>query len=73
MATFSYVKGSHEPDVMRGDVNRDNAVNIADVTALIDILLAGGTVPEEADCNMDEDVNIADVTALVDYLLSGNW
>ena len=58
----------------RGDVNGDGDVNIADVTALIDLLLSGGSVDvAEADTNCDGDVNIADVTALIDYLLSGAW
>ena len=65
--------GSTTPVYQLGDVNMDGDVNIADVTALIDYLLAGGEVPEEANCNLDEAVNIADVTALIDYLLSGNW
>lgn len=58
---------------VRGDVNGDGSVNIADVTALIDLLLTGGTAPASADATDDGSVNIADVTALIDYLLSGSW
>ena len=59
---------------LRGDVNGDGSVNIADVTALIDLLLGGSTISNPvADCNLDGTVNIADVTALIDYLLSGTW
>ena len=61
---------------MRGDVNMDQAVNIADVTTLIDYLLtnnATGISLENANCNEDEGVNIADVTTLIDFLLTGNW
>ena len=61
---------------LRGDVNMDNQVTIADVTALIDYLLSGdatGISVANADCNLDEGVTIADVTALIDYLLSGSW
>ena len=58
----------------RGDVNGDGAVNIADVTALIDLLLSGSSVDVAvADTNADGAVNIADVTALIDFLLSGAW
>lgn len=57
---------------MPGDVDGDGVVNIADVTALIDILLSGGTAPANADVDDDGIVNIADVTALIDMLLSGN-
>jgi hypothetical protein len=59
---------------LRGDVNGDNDVTIADVTALIDLLLGGGTVNNpSADCNTDGSVTINDVTVLIDYLLSGQW
>ena len=57
-----------------GDVNHDGAVNIADVTALIDNLLGTGEVCEIcADVKADGAINIADVTALIDLLLdNGN-
>ena len=59
---------------MRGDVNGDGSVNISDVTALIDLLLGGGTINNPAaDCNGDSNVTISDVTALIDYLLGGTW
>lgn len=58
----------------RGDVNGDGSVNISDVTALIDLLLGGGTISNPAaDANQDGNVNISDVTALNDYLIAGNW
>ena len=56
-----------------GDVNHDEAVNIADVTALIDYLLGSGSACEIcANVNGDEGINIADVTALIDKLLNNN-
>ena len=81
---YQYYPGSHltvwrmtkQGGLLRGDVNEDGSVNIADVTALIDYLLSGDTAGvnlDNADCNQDEGVNIADVTALIDYLLSGQW
>ena len=59
-------------DIIRGDVDGDGNVNIADVTALIDILLNGYIAPEAADVDGDGNVNIADVTGLIDILLNGN-
>ena len=57
----------------KGDVNHDHAVNIADVTALIDYLLGTGTVCEIcADVTGDGPINIGDVTALIDLLLGSN-
>ena len=57
----------------RGDVNGDGQVKIDDVTALINLLLAGNTSAPAADCNLDGKVAIGDVTALINYLLSGSW
>ena len=58
---------------IRGDVDGDGNVNIADVTTLIDYLLSNTQAPATADADMDGNINIADVTTLIDYLLSGNW
>ncbi len=61
---------------LRGDVNGDGSVSIADVSALIDYQLSGNTSGvnvSAADCNHDNNISIADVSALIDYLLSGHW
>ena len=61
---------------LRGDVNGDGDVTIADVSALIDYLLTGdptGVNLAAANCNGDSDVSIADVSALIDFLLTGSW
>jgi hypothetical protein len=56
-----------------GDVNTDGAVNISDVTALIDYLLGSGNINTDyADLNGDSAINISDVTSLIDKLLAGN-
>ena len=61
-------------DFQHGDVNGDSNVTISDVTALIDLLLGGGTITNPAaDCNGDSNVTISDVTALIDFLLGGTW
>ena len=64
------VAGQEEPTYQIGDVDHDGFIDINDVTALIDYLLAGNAVyPAEADVDQDGLVNIDDVTALIDYLL----
>lgn len=76
-----FTNGSHfeipeEPTGLRGDVNDNQQVTIADVTALIDFLLTedfDSINYDNADCNLDGSVTIADVTWLIDYLLSGQW
>ena len=58
-----------------GDVNRDGQVSIADVTALVNIILGkDDTEPyqydhDAADVNTDGGISIADVTALVNSIL----
>lgn len=57
--------------VIVGDVNKDGRVTIADVTALINMLLSGEDVFPEADVHQDNRLSIADVTALINMLLEG--
>ena len=56
------------PD-LTGDVNDDGEVNIADVNALIDMILSG-TYGSRGDVNSDGEVNIGDVNALIDIILT---
>ena len=55
-----------------GDVNGDGEVNIADVNAIIDIILSGSTNNPVADVNSDDEVNIADINTIIDLILSAN-
>lgn len=59
------------PDFAIGDVNRDGSITIADVTALVNIILGKTTEysSELADVNQDNAITIADVTALVNKIL----
>lgn len=58
---------------IKGDVNADQSVNIADLNAVINIIL-GATVNDEtlsrADVNSDSTVNISDVNALIAIILN---
>ena len=58
----------------RADVNRDGSVTIADVTALVNIILGKENAADagltcRADINSDGNITIADVTALVNIIL----
>ena len=55
---------------LRGDVNSDGEINIADVNALIDAILSGNHEAAD-DVNADGEVNIADVNAVIDIILGG--
>jgi hypothetical protein len=58
------------PVVLRGDVNGDGQVTIADVTALVNIILGNqGGDTSVADLNGDSQITIADVTSLVNIIL----
>ena len=56
-------------EAVAGDVNGDREVNIADVNAVIDMILTGNMMPA-GDVNGDGEVNIADVNAIIDIILS---
>ena len=58
-----------EPQPVVGDVNGDGEVGIADVNAIIDLILMGGGYQSSADVNKDHEVNIADVNAVIDLIL----
>ncbi len=69
-------KWTEPQTVVRGDVNNDHEVNVADVTALIHYILsndATGIVMANAYCNDDDDINVADVTALIQFVLNSSW
>ena len=62
------VSAGEEPQGTPGDVNGDGEVNIADVNAVIDLILSGKTTTA-GDVNHDGEVNIADVNAVLDLIL----
>ena len=58
-----------ETTPLNGDVNCDDELNIADVNAVIDIILNGGTYSDAADVNHDGEISIADVNTLIHLIL----
>ena len=57
---------------IRGDINGDREVNIADINAVIDIILGSDVsdyVRSRADVNSDGEVNIADINVIIDIML----
>jgi len=70
------VTEAEEPTFLRGDVDKDGVVGIADATALIDYLLSKDATEislPAADCDLDGVVGIGDVTAIIDYILNKAW
>ena len=56
---------------IKGDVNNDGEVNIADVNAVINMILGGGGSNTSGDVNADGEINIADVNAIINIILGG--
>lgn len=67
---------TEKPAFLLGDVNGDGQITIADVTALVNIILGKDTTGQynhaAADVNQDNQITIADVTALVNIILGKN-
>lgn len=54
---------------IKGDVNGDGEVNIADVNAVIDTILGDDSNTELQDVNGDGEINIADINAIIAAIL----
>ena len=57
-------------NTLKGDVNGDGEVNIADINAVIDMILSGSS-NMNGDVNGDAEINIADINAIIDIILGG--
>jgi len=59
---------------LKGDINMDGKVDVADVTTLVDYILGKNPSPCDVEaCNVNEDekgIDVADVTSLVDIILN---
>ncbi len=64
-----FVKGEIPEPGNSVDVNGDGEVNLADVNAVIDMILAQIT-DKKGDVNGDGEVNIADVNTIIDSILN---
>lgn len=67
--TLHFIKGEIPNPGKPGDVNGDGEVNIADVNAVIDMILTQ-VIDIAGDVNEDGEVNIADVNSLIDMILN---
>ena len=60
-------------DPSLGDVNLDGEVNIADINAIVNSIVSGGSDCLDdymSDVNRDGEVNIADINTLIDIILN---
>ena len=58
------------PQPLKGDVNGDGEVNIADINALLGDILSGVQHYANDDVNEDGEINIADVNNVIDIILN---
>jgi len=60
-----------DPTYLRGDVDGDKSVTIADVASLIDYLLSGNVQIDLYNADVDDNgrIGINDVTELIDMML----
>ena len=66
------IRQMNATSALRGDVNRDGEVTVADVNAVIDVIVkddADAELLSLADVNQDGEVSIADVNNVIDILL----
>ena len=64
---FNYAQG--DAPQLPGDVTGDGQVDIADVNAVIDMMLGKAEQNSAADVTGDGQVDIADVNAIIDMML----
>ena len=71
LAGTSFYTVVFPPKPVKGDVNNDREVNIADVNMAIDIILTGSD-NMVGDVNGDGEVNIADINEIINIILNDN-
>ena len=58
------------PPAVKGDVNGDGSVDVADISAVISVM-AGTAEYEAADVNGDETVDVADISSIISIMAGG--
>ena len=71
LSAGAFSASAQDPQPVIGDVNLDNEVTVADINAVIDVILSDGT-NSAADVNGDGEINIADINAVIDIILGGD-
>ena len=70
---FLYEIVCNDYDVMIGDINQDDVINILDVIILVNFIIGNETPTEDqiyiSDINSDQEINVLDVILLVNLIL----
>lgn len=70
IAEIIIAPASGEQPKAKGDVNGDNAVDVADISSIITVMAAGGNDPA-ADVNHDGAVDVADISSVISIMAGG--
>ena len=57
-------------EILLGDVNGDEVINVLDVVQLVNMILSGEIMSPASDVNGDESLNVLDVVQLVNLILT---
>ena len=56
-------------NLLNGDLNNDNTLNVLDVVLMVNIILDDSTYLPDADLNLDGAINVLDVINLINLIL----
>ena len=72
---FSVIHEQECEDVLLGDINLDEAINVLDVVTLVNAIVGGNSLEGDslnnADLNQDGNINVLDVVILVNQIVEG--
>ena len=66
---FGFLKISNVQNLLNGDLNNDNTLNVLDVVLMVNIILDDSTYLPDADLNLDGSINVLDVINLINLIL----
>ncbi|MBQ4367494.1 MAG: dockerin type I repeat-containing protein [Muribaculaceae bacterium] len=74
---YFYFSDDAGTNLLKGDVNGDGEISVADITALVNIVLSSEQLTDpdlfyRADVNSDGEIGIADITSLVNLVMEQN-
>ena len=72
LSSMNYMYFSNEGESSQGivgDVNHDGSVDVRDISALINMIMAFTPEEESGDVNGDGRINVSDITALIDIIM----
>ena len=67
---FGFLKISNIQNILNGDLNNDNTLNVLDVVLMVNVILDDNSYLPEADLNLDGAINVLDVINLINLILN---